>query len=100
MASRARSSRIIILSVAVVAACIQQFLVAASSQALNGFDNAAIADQGLARVGQSGGQCKQFANDMVYAASGGRTHLGGGYYTDYRNAGGVMVSRDEAAKGD
>ena len=92
--------RIGVLIVALVAACLQQVLASANARAVNSFDNGAIADQGLALVGQSGGQCKQFANDMVYAASGGHTHLGGGYYTDYQNAGGVMVSRDDAVKGD
>jgi hypothetical protein len=68
--------------------------------AVQNFDNAAIADQALTHVGQSGGQCKPFANNMALAGSGGLVHLGGGYYTDYQNAGGVRVSAAASAKGD
>src|SRR5207248_751227 len=71
------------------------------AMAVRNFDAGAIADQALARLGQYGGQCKQFANDMALAGSGGLVHLGGGYYySDYSREGGVMVGSASAGKGD
>jgi hypothetical protein len=70
------------------------------ANAIDNFSNAAIADQALARVGQSGGQCKQFANDMARIASGGSVTLGGGYYSDYQREGGQLQSSTSATKGD
>ena len=46
--------------------------------AVGSYDNAAIADYALARVGQWGGQCRQFVNDVVWAVSGGTQSIGGG----------------------
>jgi hypothetical protein len=92
-------SRITGLALALLAATAIAGLTAAPAAAAS-FTNASIADQGLARVGQTGGQCKQFANDMVWAASGGTVGIGGGYYAPFANAGGTRVSASAAVKGD
>lgn len=70
------------------------------ANATRNFSNAAIADQALTHVGQNGGQCKQFANNMAVAGSGGLVHLGGGYYSDYAREGGIRVGAGAATKGD
>jgi hypothetical protein len=92
-------SRIAGLGLALLAAIAIVGISPAPASAAN-FTNASIADQGLARVGQSGGQCKQFANDMVWAASSGTVGIGGGYYAPFSNAGGTRVSASAAVKGD
>jgi hypothetical protein len=67
------------------------------------YDNATIATDALADVGQNpapgGGQCKAFANAMVIAASGG-TQSPSGYQSGWAAAGGTSVSSANAAKGD
>ena len=50
-------------------------VVTQPASATDNFSNSAIADQALARVGQTGGQCKQFANDIARLASGGTVTL-------------------------
>ena len=97
---RAGIRRAIMAVVALIASLLVAVGTAPSAGAVKNFNNAAIADQALARVGQWGGQCKQFANDMAAAGSGGLVHLGGGYYSDYQNAGGILVGVSAAAKGD
>ena len=50
--------------------------------AVGSYDNAAIADYALARLGQKfdevSGQCRQFVNNVVWAVSGGTQSIGGG----------------------
>ena len=50
----------------------------ATAAAVGSYDNAAIANYALARVGQQGGQCRQFVNDVVWAVSGHTQNIGGG----------------------
>lgn len=64
------------------------------------FDNARIAEYGLAAYGRYQGQCRGAVAHWVSQASGGRVHLGGGYYSGYRSAGGRLVRRDAAREGD
>ncbi|MEI7646175.1 MAG: dockerin type I domain-containing protein [Chloroflexales bacterium] len=49
-----------------------------SVAAVGSYNNAAIADYALALVGQWGGQCRQFVNNVVSAVSGGTQSIGGG----------------------
>jgi hypothetical protein len=65
-----------------------------------GYANARIAEVGLSRLGQHGGQCKEAVNIWVAIASNGTQHLGGDYLANYRAEGGVEVGRDQAAEGD
>lgn len=65
-----------------------------------GYPNARIAEVGLQRLGQKGGQCKEAVNIWVAIASNGAQHLGGDYLANYRYEGGNEVSRDQAVEGD
>src|SRR5579872_4214968 len=65
-----------------------------------GYPNARIAEVGLSRLGQYGGQCKEAANVWVAIASDGTQHLGGNYLANYRAEGGVEVGRDQTVEGD
>lgn len=65
-----------------------------------GYPNARIAEVGLSRLGQWGGECKEAVNQWVAIASGGTQHLGGDYLANYRYEGGNEVSRDAAVEGD
>jgi hypothetical protein len=65
-----------------------------------GYRNARIAEVGLSRLGQWGGECKEAVNQWVALASGGTQHLGGDYLANYRYEGGNEVSRDAAVEGD
>jgi hypothetical protein len=64
------------------------------------YPNARIAEVGLARLGQYGGQCKEAVNIWVAIASNGTQHLGGDYLANYRAQGGSEVGRDAAVAGD
>ncbi len=64
------------------------------------YPNARIAEVGLQRLGQHGGQCKEAVNIWVAIASGGAQRLGGDYLENYRREGGSEVSRDQTAEGD
>jgi hypothetical protein len=78
-------------------------MLATPAHASGSYNNATIATDGLADLGQNpapgGGQCKAFANAMVIAASSG-TQSPSGYQTGWANAGGVAVSSANAAEGD
>ena len=65
-----------------------------------GYPNARIAEVGLSRVGQYGGQCKEAVNIWVAIASNGAQHLGGNYLANYRAQGGTEVGRDQSVEGD
>ena len=65
-----------------------------------GYPNTRIAEVGLSRLGQYGGQCKEAVNIWVAIASNGAQHLGGDYLANYRAEGGVEVGRDQAVAGD
>lgn len=65
-----------------------------------GFENAEIAEYGLAAFGRYAGQCRSAVARWVLEASDGRVHLGGGYYSGYEAAGGVLVPRDASSEGD
>ncbi len=72
----------------------------AAPQLGGGYPNARIAEVGLSRIGQYGGQCKEAVNIWVAIASGGSQHLGGDYLANYRAEGGQEVGRDQAVEGD
>jgi hypothetical protein len=65
-----------------------------------GYPNARIAEVGLSRLGQWGGECKEAVNVWVAIASGSTQHLGGDYLANYRYEGGREVSRDATVEGD
>jgi hypothetical protein len=71
-----------------------------SPQLGGSYPNARIAEVGLQRLGQHGGQCKEAVNIWVAIASGGAQHLGGDYLANYRYEGGTEVSRDQTVEGD
>ncbi len=70
-----------------------------SVRAVGSFDNALIADvaEGYAN-GSTGGQCKEFVNNVVHSASGSTISLGG--YQSGFNAYGDEVSAANATRGD
>ncbi len=72
----------------------------AAPQLGGGYPNSRIAEVGLSRLGQHGGQCKEAVNIWVAIASNGAQHLGGDYLANYRVEGGVEVGRDQAVEGD
>ena len=65
-----------------------------------GFENARIAEYGLAAFGRYAGQCRGAVIRWVLEASDGRLHLGGGYYSGYQAAGGRLIRRDASREGD
>ncbi|MEV0457310.1 FG-GAP repeat domain-containing protein [Catellatospora methionotrophica] len=71
-----------------------------SASAVGSYDNAAIANLALSRLGQQGGQCKTFANNIVWEASGHTQWPAPGYSSGFAAAGGVEVTAATAAKGD
>ncbi|HEY1449853.1 MAG TPA: hypothetical protein VGF47_02795, partial [Solirubrobacteraceae bacterium] len=73
---------------------------AARPQLGGSYPNARIAEVGLSRLGQKGGQCKEAVNVWVGVASNGSQRLGGDYLQNYRVEGGHEVSREEALEGD
>jgi len=72
----------------------------AAPQLGGGYPNSRIAEVGLSRIGQHGGQCKEAVNIWVAIASNGSQHLGGDYLANYRVEGGIEVGRDQAVEGD
>ncbi len=64
------------------------------------FNPVDAANLGLTRVGQWGGQCKQWANDIFREASHGEVALGGGYFSDYAREGGGRINSNDAWRGD
>jgi hypothetical protein len=70
------------------------------AHAVGSYNNANIAELALDRLGQYGGQCKTFVNNIVSAASGGSQWPAPGYHSGFQNAGGVQVSTANATKGD
>ncbi|MFL1376434.1 MULTISPECIES: hypothetical protein [unclassified Nocardiopsis] len=68
--------------------------------AVGQYANERIADIALSRVGQRGGQCKEFANVVVRDASGGSQWPAPGYHSGFQRAGGVTVTTANARKGD
>src|SRR5664280_1072962 len=80
------------------------------AHALSNYPEAQNADTALRYVGQlggnacaaaglgsnpggfNGGDCKQFANCILRMASNGTVITGGGYYSDYGQAGGTAVT--------
>jgi hypothetical protein len=75
-------------------------LSAPPAQLGGSYPNARIAEVGLQRLGQKGGQCKEAVNIWVSIASGGSQRLGGDYLDNYRRQGGIEVSRDQTVEGD
>jgi len=78
-------------------------MLAAPAHAQGTYNNATIATDGLADLGQNpapgGGQCKAFANAMVKLASS-NTQSPSGYQSGWAAAGGIQVSPANAAEGD
>jgi hypothetical protein len=97
---RCVKSRLLGLVLTLLTALALVGLSAGQASATNSFANASIADQGLSHLGQNGGTCKQFANNMVSAASGGTVNIADGYYASYSNSGGTLDSASAAVKGD
>ncbi|WP_410627899.1 hypothetical protein [Amycolatopsis sp. cmx-8-4] len=64
------------------------------------FNPVDAANLGLTRVGQHGGQCKQWVNDIFREASHGQVNLGGGYFSDYAREGGGRINAGNAWRGD
>jgi len=77
-------------------------MYAVPAYAVGTYDNATIATDGLTHLGQNlgsvSGQCKQFADDMVSAASGGTQHPS--HYQSGWAALGTEVSSADATEGD
>jgi len=88
------------------ATCVSTVVDATRAEAITNFPTATIAQDGLANVGQYGGECIAFAFNMIQQASGGTVTLpgtmaaNGGYYQSYPSAGGVSVSVAAAQEGD
>ena len=80
--------------------CFGLVVGAAPASAVGSYNNASIADIALTKIGQDGGQCKEFANNMVKQASGNTQWPAPGYHSGFANAGGVEVSSQNATKGD
>jgi hypothetical protein len=87
------------------------FAAPSAVRAAGGFPNGSIADVALRYVGQWGGNacadagkprsgtCKQFANCVIYLASGGRYYPAPGYQSAFA-AVGIEVSSASAVRGD
>lgn len=80
--------------------CFGLVVGAAPASAVGSYNNASIADIALTKIGQDGGQCKEFANNMVKQASGNTQWPAPGYHSGFANAGGIEVSSQNATKGD
>ncbi|MNH58495.1 hypothetical protein D3C73_102960 [compost metagenome] len=92
--------RLYALLLAMSLMCFGLAVGAAPASAVGSYSNASIADIALTKVGQYGGQCKTFANNMVKQASGNTQWPAPGYHSGFANAGGTEVSSHNAAKGD
>jgi hypothetical protein len=81
----------------VTAVTVETIAVPQSAQAVDSYNNAAIADAALAKVGTSNRQqCRPFVNDIVWSLSGHTQSLytGGGsdYFSQFEAAGGVRIT--------
>lgn len=99
---KARLQRLLPLLLALGLATAGVVVSATPAHAVGTYNNANIATDGLADLGQNpapgGGQCKAFANAMVNLASGG-TQSPSGYQSGWA-ALGTQVSSADAAEGD
>jgi|GEM_PF-2082908 len=79
-------------------------VTASPAAAVGKYSNASIADLALKHVGQQGGQCRIFVNNMISAASGGtqNTYVGGDdYFSSFLREGGIRITdQSKLAKGD
>lgn len=103
---RSRPSKAQTLLVALFLALSVLVVPSSPAQAVGSYDNAAIADRALTKVGLYGGQCRSFVNEIVKAVSGGSQDAstvlaGGDYFQSFINAGGTRITDvSQLIKGD